>query len=384
MRNPWLLLVVGGLWAVSASRAQSPRPLSKLPVEELVQHLGSSSFKEREEAARLLTKRRDALPLLEKARHSANAEIARRAARILEAVAKAQAKAMVRRLKALGLSGRIDAVAELLCRWPKDREESACWDATCQIALSLLEQHTKQGGQKIRGVFNSATPRRPIAVLASKRVEEVPPEPIDAYYFIRATEVEFYEPPICGIIGCSGPVHIVHLGSSVVFATGPVWAKSVVNSLIISDGDVRVGNVNNTLIVARGTVTYSGLLRDCRIVAGRAVKKESKRARLHNCKVSEHEANPLGFIKFFDPAREGITVAPAKEGVSVKAVGGGKPFAKAGLRPGDVITAVNSQSSDSPEEFRRLLRRGLFAEDGVTLRIRRGDKALQVRVPPPR
>jgi S1-C subfamily serine protease len=59
----------------------------------------------------------------------------------------------------------------------------------------------------------------------------------------------------------------------------------------------------------------------------------------------------------------------------------GKPFARAGLRKGDLLTALGGAAVGSPEDFRRRLRR-LAAEGGkVTLDLQRDGKALRVDVP---
>jgi S1-C subfamily serine protease len=162
----------------------------------------------------------------------------------------------------------------------------------------------------------------------------------------------------------------------VIFAAGPVKSGVGVDyCLIVSDGDVAVLTVSDSLILARGKVTCLNAL-DCRIVSGQTVTIKGNKK---GTTVTENESVPLGLVKFFEPSSEGLTVEPAKGGVRLKATEAGKPYAKAGLKPGDVITAVNGKPVDSPESFRQAFRRALAEGDKASFRVRRGDKTLELR-----
>jgi S1-C subfamily serine protease len=65
--------------------------------------------------------------------------------------------------------------------------------------------------------------------------------------------------------------------------------------------------------------------------------------------------------------------------MKVTAVAEGKPFAKAGVKAGDVITDVNGKKPESAEALRRLLRDALAVGD-ATVTLRRGDKTETVKV----
>ncbi|MDN5939325.1 MAG: PDZ domain-containing protein, partial [Salinisphaera sp.] len=75
----------------------------------------------------------------------------------------------------------------------------------------------------------------------------------------------------------------------------------------------------------------------------------------------------------FGPIPSDHPLAGEVEGIAVLAIKPGSPAARSGLRPGDVITAVNRQPVTSVEEFEKLA-------DGdakqLLLYIRRGDGAL--------
>ncbi len=63
------------------------------------------------------------------------------------------------------------------------------------------------------------------------------------------------------------------------------------------------------------------------------------------------------------------------QGLVVENVGG--PAAKAGIRRGDLITAVNGQPVKSVEELKRLVDK---AKDGLALLVRRGDSTVFVPI----
>ena len=90
--------------------------------------------------------------------------------------------------------------------------------------------------------------------------------------------------------------------------------------------------------------------------------------------------------------RLGITAAPltdqlaeyfkVKEGVLVSSVTPDSPAAKAGLKAGDVITAVNGRSMDSPRELTESMRDTKPGES-VELGVTRDGKAITLKAPIP-
>ena len=93
------------------------------------------------------------------------------------------------------------------------------------------------------------------------------------------------------------------------------------------------------------------------------------------CVVRTGDAVPLGFIRFFDPAEAGVEASADADGVRVQSVTKDKPFAAAGLRAGDVITAVGDEKIDPSgtaldefDSFRRPLRKALAADEEFTSR----------------
>src|SRR5262249_35184595 len=95
--------------------------------------------------------------------------------------------------------------------------------------------------------------------------------------------------------------------------------------------------------------------------------------------VQEKVPRPLGYVTFFELSTVGVEVKEADGVVKVTAVEEGKPFAKARVKAGDVITAVNGKKPESAESLRRLLRDALAVGD-ATVTLRRGDKTETVTV----
>jgi serine protease Do len=79
-----------------------------------------------------------------------------------------------------------------------------------------------------------------------------------------------------------------------------------------------------------------------------------------------------------ESSRLGFTVS---RGALVTRVFGDSPSDRAGIRPGDVITAVNGAPVDSREAFSTLTSTATIGES-LTMTVRRDDKSLQLRVTP--
>jgi membrane-associated protease RseP (regulator of RpoE activity) len=233
------------------------------------------------------------------------------------------------------------------------------------------------------------------------------PENLENALFLRGGEICPDQGLVSlAVLAAYGPVRLPAPGSGFIFAADSVAVEGqgafVVSdgeaqvgsahaggadsaSLIIARKDITLGGAEQCLVLAGGRVRIKGWLRDCVIVSGKdVVAEESPQHAYKNCTIKQHQPDPFGFVRFFDPVQEGITVEGAREGLRVKAVAAGKPFALAGVRPGDMIVAVDGDDTDAPEVFRRQLRRAWVAEEGAALRIIRGGKTEEIWVAAPR
>src|SRR5262249_3636290 len=103
------------------------------------------------------------------------------------------------------------------------------------------------------------------------------------------------------------------------------------------------------------------------------VNKQNQAGRNVNSTIRDRAPGLLGWIRFFETADAGVQVAAADGGVTVSKLADGQPPAKAGLKVGDVITAVDGKLAKDPETFRRLLRRGTVMDQTVFM-VKRGGK----------
>jgi hypothetical protein len=357
------------------------------PVEELIRRLSSTKFKERDDATRKLLERKDAAPALRKLlEQPPNLEMARRAAFILAESARRHTAQKANRLEGLAKAGAVDQVAEMVGRWPAGTDDAGWTRIVEDLTRRLSELHQQQAGELDLKCLHRG-PGRPTILAASPDV--IFPRSIKGSCFIRGPEVVSRYHLTRVFVVSAGPIRSKirgGSGGSALFAAGSIELDTAIHSVIVSSGDVEVKRARNCLIIARGTIQCEDNgpvdFQNCRLVsAGRVLIPERFRLRASNCVVEENATMPLGFVRFFGPAREGVVVESADGGVRVKTVDAAKPFAKAGLRVGDLITAVQGEAVDSPETFRRLLRRAWVGDEDCRLGVLRNGKGLTIHVP---
>jgi PDZ domain len=367
--------------ALAWCRADVPVSASA-EIDQLIQQLGSESFQVREAATRKLMEREDAAPALRRALKSPDAEVARRAAEILDVLTTRQNQ---RALEEAAKNGEIDRAVELLVRRKN-------WDypRSCQVLAELagklldLEQQTfavtsVQITDKVpaRDFQRYAARVRPQII-----VDERPCFQREAVgdVVVVGEDVSLERTSVASLFVASGRIRASTLINGVVFACGPVELDRMVNSIIVCDSEVTLhGDWDDCLIIARGTVRCSRPIGNCRIATSSHAEARNQTL-LGSSKIQDNEPTPLGFVRFFDPARAGIAVEPAEKGVQVKVSTPGKPFARAGLRAGDVVVALSGEEVNSFESFRRLLRAQLAVEEEGVFKVRRDGQTLEIKV----
>jgi hypothetical protein len=350
-------------------------------VAEWIRLLGSKRFEERERATQRLLESAEATTALRNATQSPDPEVARRARSILDERTRRQWNRSVERVKAFARSGAVDQFLDLLAPWPAGVEDARCWDAAHGLTERLTDLYLKKTAQALTIVFLKYAGKVPVKVVPLAQYKRTGND--GASFFARGTAIQTDR--LQGdLFVCSGAVQAQRIHIAALFAGGPVEVqRQLTSSVVVCDGDITVrGLAGDCLIVARGKVTLQQPheVGSCWIVSGKDIVM-SKKTRPIQCVLSENDPRPLGFIRFFEVSQAGIEVEAAKGGVRVKAAAAGKPFARAGLAAGDVITAVNGAAAGDPESFRRLLRHHLVREEEITLRVLRGDKALTLRIP---
>lgn len=387
-----LLLTVGVGVALSLSPplpgGSADTALSDREIERLIEQLGSASFAVREEATRKLAERPDAIPALRRALKSSDLEVARRAARILKE-ARLESAVALARLTDLAKNGQVDEAVELLAQRERWDDEVAAWQVMVEFAETLRDLEKRRFGR----VTLADSPGLPINAFRRYPTSECPKlirarqpvmeRKIRPDLVVRAEDLVGQELPASNsYLVATGSVRIIPgLSTSVVLCGGPVEVELVRETVVVCDGDFTANRrAEDSLIIARGTVHCSGIVRDCRIITSARVHYADD-TKVSGTQVQEKESKPLGFVKFFDPAGGGVEVVPAEGGVRVKAAAEGKPFARAGLRAGDVVTAVDGTEVRSPDTFRRLLRAKMALMEETMFQVRRGDKVVEIAVP---
>lgn len=377
------------LWLCSIAGTTVDSPTGKT-VEELIRDLGSDQFAVREEAERQLQDREEAASALRQALRSPDAEVARRAARVLDALAKRASRRAADELAALAKAGALDQAVERLVAREKWDDEDACWQALAEAAHRLAGLGERAWGkgaifmpEKVRSseIFSGDFSKylkamRPRRIAARQAL--VPKS--EYFVVVRGEEVSAPDGFMKSFIAASARLRTAAFGHCVVLAGGSVEAEGAADSVIVCDGDFTArGGISRSVVVARGAVTFDATRDSVIVTVGPS--GIPKKVDVSRSVIRENEPTPLGFVKFFDPADAGITVEAAEGGVRVKEVAVGKPFARAGLRAGDLITGVDDAVVVSPESFRRLLRRKLAEGKETLFKVRRAHQAVAITVP---
>jgi hypothetical protein len=183
------------------------------------------------------------------------------------------------------------------------------------------------------------------------------------------------------------------LTNVILFINGDMkGCTSVDNCVILCNGSIdRITSVRNSVLVATGD--FAGPTDADNTFF--QVKKLGPHTRSHDNVYLNHwavlatvsrnnnqfiqtERGPLQLFSFFDPARQGVTLAGDGSARFAKAHEG-KPFARAGLRAGDVVLAVGRRQVNSGPALRAQLRR-LAGGDEVVFKVKRGEKVFETTV----
>jgi hypothetical protein len=398
----WVLFL-GALLAASEEARDSTE------IEALVERLASDRFEEREEAAqRLLKYEADAVPSLRKAAQSADPQVRKRSAELLVEIHSTTARRELARAVQFAEDGAFEESVERCVRWVEEDPEDAALGALVQLAERLLLREKERfGNLRLPAVKGSTTSFPFLTKDLGAFVKKCHP----LVKVVRSRHPVVNQPSFCSIVRGAGVTLqknttglivssrdvIVSRECShrlVITACGSVTVHGHANdSLILSGGDVAVRNsLAGTLIVARGNITlphsigYSSVF-----AAGSATVSEpgigdlqagARKPELTRSVLREHDTEGLGLIRFFDERKLGVEVLPNKAGVLVKEAQRGRPYAAVGLRPGDVISAIDGVEIASPESFRTTLRQRLAEGNRfLKLSVQRAGEKLELRVP---
>jgi hypothetical protein len=337
-------------------------------VEQLIHKLSSPDFAEREAAAKKLTVRPDALPALQQALSTDDPEVRRQAQRLIAAIQRRHEEKALRDLLALG-DGEIDQMIDRLVRQGRGVEERH-WAALTQLArVMATEIHRNE--ELPPGCEARLPPARwtdpPQKLVVADALSTDPP-PRDAGLYNRrvlADRLDTRRSISTCLIVCRGPVREEEdICGCIIFANGSIQTpknRGLSDCVVFCDGDVEVGGITSSVVIATGAV------------------KSGNGAGIWSV-VLEGPANLPKYLKLFDPRQVGVAVEAAGGGVRVTQVADGRPFARAGVRQGDVVLAVGGAPVRTPDDFRRLVRWAVVDAKETPLRIRRGGQEIELRV----
>ncbi len=388
-----LLAVVAG-----AQPPQAPSP-RRIPVDELVEQLGTGPVAQREEAERRLSAMTvDPPPEVLAATKSLNLDQRERAARVAQAMRWNLAATKLPHGQRFAERGRVDLFVAATAVWNLKPDDDRLWEPAVDLGRRLIEKAELKGDRKPHNCpssFKDYATYKSLIHPRFTRVDELYtcPDPQKAdppvlYYreAIQAAGVDCPTSLSYNLIVSrrSVPVEKI-IQASVIFANGDVTAPGgISNSIIVCDGDVVADAISKSLVVARGNITVKGSTSNSTLIAEGKVRVEAQKKlpKEYDSIIKENETNPLGFITFFELRQIGLEVKVAKGEVQVATVAAGKASEKAGLKAGDVALEVADKKPTDAESLRRLLRDALAIGD-ATLKVQRGNDTLTLKVPPP-
>lgn len=399
-----LVAVVAVLALRETALAQTHGPEKENPeIADLIGRLASKRFQVREEAQRLLLQREDAVSALRRALQSDDKDLSRRAAAILEGQRRLEVERAIQKLRTLADKGYVDQVVErLICRQDWGEQEDAAFQVLSDITGKLIDLEKKELGAVSRILDRPRMPgdagapdsdplaRRPFRDFRRYKTYNQPafiyegkiPAPGGGFIF-RGGDVSIeQERVLSSLIASSGAVRGKLIGNTAIFAGSSLTVESMGGVVVVCDGDVKVAGeiLNAAIVVARGKVICPEDTRRTLVVSSETIQL-SPREKPYACLFKEKQSAPLlGYVQFFEPVQAGIEVLAHKQGVRVKAVAEEKRFARAGVKPDDILIAVDTTDVNSPEQFRRLLRRKLAEEKVTTFTLLRAEKSLAVRI----
>jgi hypothetical protein len=405
-RSGSLGLLLAALLAAGAPAGQSGAPAgaakkaSDEEINQLITQLGSADFKNRDRATRRLKQVDAALPALRRALSSPDAEVRQRAGQVLAVLEARQAEAFIREAVARVNDEGLDLFIDRMVL-EKAYASAPRWKAAVELTRALARRATRVGAT-VPNVVNQDLLGLPLVTAWDAQGRP-------ARVLAKGSE------------GTLGAVH-----GCLVFSSGPLaQLNSTAGSILFVNGDIQgLNSTTDSVIVCNGTIKSFNYTKNCLIFCngvvesmncteGNAVFVRGELRRLNYTKNNVIEAtklgpvglsegntylnraalpragngdrfvpadpSPLGLFSYFDPARAGLAFTMHEGDARVDEAAAGKAFARAGLRKGDLVLAVDRAKFLTGDEFVRLLRRRVVAGQAL-LKVQRGERVLEMNV----
>ncbi len=371
--------------ALSVLAVAPPPRMSAPPIDDLIRQLGADTFAERETAMRSLEGRDDALPVLQEAMKSTDAEVRLRARRLVRSIRSLVAQRRLAEAHALLTSGDVDQAVVLLVEWSDYDTTGQFLEPLFRLVREVLRRERKQYGKT---KINSAVVKRfatvqgylsaqPLQWFSSKQRLTLG----GLLGVVRAQSLDLSgdggHSADASVIVCDGKVTGEGFFNTVVIANGPVDAKGAANCVIICDDaiDFRRAGASNCLVIARGSVRCDSISQSSVFSGGIVTTNDQP-----DSVVREKQTTfPFG-IRFFELERVGLDVEDTKEGSLIRAILPDKVLSSCPLRAKDLITAVGSEKIISKQQLRRLFRSALADRRKLSVTVKRGTEVIKLEI----
>lgn len=287
---------------------------------------------------------------------------------------------------------RVSHVVELLAEWGEFAEANQQDDVLRWVVVDLLD--TEDGFAKVLG----AQPFKKMGYRGVKATAEVDEGEYPSAFFVdefarvpppkiwRRNEVVNSQLIVASKALVVRPNNDPSSGCVVLTNAEVAEFHAPTNCVVISSGSVKVIRaMYGSVVVCRGYAEYKfnqppdGV----RVRAGGTITDVNPvvkgRQKPDGVGAVEKDDKLLG-LKFYSCTEDGLTATAIKEVVTVSKLDAKKPFAKAGVKEGDVIESINGQKVPSLHELDRLLCRATVASGVAKLKLKRGDKTEEVEV----
>jgi len=359
------IVVFGLLALVSSGRAQDAGE-----IRTWIQQLGSPRFTEREEAQRWLAQSDRAVAFIKLAVVNESVpEIRRRCSRLLDERKGAMRDDVARELDRLMSRGEHARAAALAVTWRYDlREKLANYHTAAATSLAAtVEQKT---GRTV-GLPKLNKARDLI-------VEDQASTRCVFHTLFAVREIEIGHACTCGFLVGGSLKAKASFTNCIAFVTAPAELRNVDNSVVFVDGDLTLESADESLIVCTGTVKSKEMFDNCTVISGGAIN-----APIANTPTSllRPEAKDLGdLVRPWTAQELGIELVARGDRVYAGRVAARSPMSVAGVEIGDIVLSIDGQSIVARDGAVKILRRKSIEFLPFILRVRRGERELELVV----
>ena len=349
--------------------------------EHLVGELGSPDETRRSAAAARLEAMPEAVDALGRAVNSGNTSLESHAKPVLR-------ECLLRKNRRMASGYPIDLLAERLVCASDEYDVESYWRVTAEGIGKILdsEERTRDvkrwvgpGMEKFPAYdFTKYLGHFGNGKRAQSSILIDPADPIPEgrpVYVLRRTSLDLRAPTMfahsllvsCGTVQTAGQIH-----NSAVIAGGDVMVRDF-GGVIVAGGDVKARKIGG-LVIAKGSVTCTAELDRAFVVSGGRI--DCPRSRESTLRPNVPKL--LGWVRFFEVSDAGLEIAAVDGGVKVTKIADRQPPQVAGLRVGDVITAIDGSDFKDVTQFRRLLRHSTVQKSSK-FTVQRDGKAIDIK-----